>query len=535
MRVSVLSDWLAQRIVRGGGAQPIYRQLHRLLQQAILTRELPAGARVPSSRLLAAELGIARNTVTQVYEQLALEGYVSSATGRGTFVADSAPDEIVGAPAESPRGARGAAASGAGASIGGSASDPASAPGFARRSLSARGACLVGGAGVSKRQGGAFMPGVPDVSRFPARVWTRLHNKYWRRLRPELLTYAPGGGLASLREALADYLRTSRSVRCAPEQIIVTTGIHQSIDLAVRLLTDPGDVIWTEDPCYWGVRSVMHVSGLTTRPISVDEEGIAPTPADFAAPPKLMLVTPSHQYPLGMVMSLARRRTLLEYARQHGAWIIEDDYDSEFRYGSRPLASLQGLDTAGQVIYVGSFSKTLFPGLRVGYLVAPEPLAESFATASAELYREGQLLQQAVLAEFIAEGHFVSHIRKMRTLYGQRRQTLLDALARRYGDALPAVGGDAGLHLVMRLPDGADDRAVARAALERDIVVRALSGYYADAKRAGSGLLLGYACVPEDEIGRAFDTLSYAIDDMVFGREAAASAADRAERAAAAR
>ncbi|KWZ38928.1 DNA-binding protein [Burkholderia savannae] len=571
MRVSVLSDWLAQRIVRGGGAQPIYRQLHRLLQQAILTRELPAGARVPSSRLLAAELGIARNTVTQVYEQLALEGYVSSATGRGTFVADSAPDEIVGAPAESPRGARGAAASGAGASIGGTASglasglafdtasgsasgsasgtasgsasgsasgtasDPASAPGFARRSLSARGACLVGGAGVSKRQGGAFMPGVPDVSRFPARVWTRLHNKYWRRLRPELLTYAPGGGLASLREALADYLRTSRSVRCAPEQIIVTTGIHQSIDLAVRLLTDPGDVIWTEDPCYWGVRSVMHVSGLTTRPISVDEEGIAPTPADFAAPPKLMLVTPSHQYPLGMVMSLARRRTLLEYARQHGAWIIEDDYDSEFRYGSRPLASLQGLDTAGQVIYVGSFSKTLFPGLRVGYLVAPEPLAESFATASAELYREGQLLQQAVLAEFIAEGHFVSHIRKMRTLYGQRRQTLLDALARRYGDALPAVGGDAGLHLVMRLPDGADDRAVARAALERDIVVRALSGYYADAKRAGSGLLLGYACVPEDEIGRAFDTLSYAIDDMVFGREAAASAADRAERAAAAR
>ncbi|AHI67518.1 PLP-dependent aminotransferase family protein [Burkholderia thailandensis] len=530
MRVSVLSDWLAQRIVRGGGAQPIYRQLHRLLQQAILTRELPAGARVPSSRLLAAELGIARNTVTQVYEQLALEGYVSSATGRGTFVADSAPDEIVGAPADSPPGARGAASAGAAARM---ESDPETEPGFAPRSLSARGTRLVGGAGVSKRQGGAFMPGVPDVSRFPARVWTRLHNKYWRRLRPELLTYAPGGGLASLREALADYLRTSRSVRCAPEQIIVTTGIHQSIDLAVRLLTDPGDVIWTEDPCYWGVRSVMHVSGLTTRPIPVDEEGIAPAAADFAAPPKLMLVTPSHQYPLGMVMSLARRRMLLEYARQHGAWIIEDDYDSEFRYGSRPLASLQGLDTAGQVIYVGSFSKTLFPGLRVGYLVAPEPLAESFATASAELYREGQLLQQAVLAEFIAEGHFVSHIRKMRTLYGQRRQTLLDALARRYGDALPAVGGDAGLHLVMRLPDGADDRAVARAALERDIVVRALSGYYADATRAASGLLLGYACVPEDEIARAFDTLSQAIDDVVFGR-AAASAASAASTASAA-
>ena len=282
------------------------------------------------------------------------------------------------------------------------------------------------------------------MSRFPARVWTRLHNKYWRRLRPDLLTYAPGGGLALLREALADYLRTSRSVRCTPEQIVITTGIHQSIDLAVRLLTDPGDAIWTEDPCYWGVRSVLNVSGLTTRPIPVDDEGIAPSAADLAEPPKLMLVTPSHQYPLGMVMSLARRRMLLEYARQHGCWIIEDDYDSEFRYGSRPLASLQGLDTAGQVIYVGSFGKTLFPGLRVGYLVAPEPLAESFATASAELYREGQLLQQAVLAEFIAEGHFVSHIRKMRTLYGQRREVLLDAVAQRYGDTLHALGSDAG-------------------------------------------------------------------------------------------
>ncbi|MCW0014592.1 aminotransferase-like domain-containing protein, partial [Burkholderia pseudomallei] len=217
-----------------------------------------------------------------------VEGYVSSATGRGTFVADSAPDEIVGAPPD--------------------LSSPAVTLPTAARPLSARGTRLVEGAGVSKRQGGAFMPGVPDVSRFPARVWTRLHNKYWRRLRPDLLTYAPGGGLALLREALADYLRTSRSVRCTPEQIVITTGIHQSIDLAVRLLTDPGDAIWTEDPCYWGVRSVLNVSGLTTRPIPVDDEGIAPSAADLAEPPKLMLVTPSHQYPLGMVMSLARRR-----------------------------------------------------------------------------------------------------------------------------------------------------------------------------------------------------------------------------------
>ncbi|MBV8629117.1 MAG: PLP-dependent aminotransferase family protein, partial [Paraburkholderia sp.] len=348
MRASVLSDWLAQRLDRGNG-QPVYRQLHRLLQQAILSRELPAGSKVPSSRLLAAELGIARNTVTQVYEQLVLEGYVSSATGRGTFVADSAPDEIIGAlpDAAVQRGASGAAGnSGASGAAGTGIAAPQPLP--AARALSSRGARLIGSAGVSKRQWGAFMPGVPDVSRFPARVWSRLHAKYWRSLRPDLLTYAPGGGLALLRHVLADYLRTSRSVRCTPEQIIITTGIHQSVDLAVRLLSDPGDVIWTEDPCYWGVRSVLHVSGLRSRPIAVDEEGINPGADDLAAPPRLMLVTPSHQYPLGMVMSLARRRMLLEYARQHQCWIIEDDYDSEFRYGSRPLASLQGLDTAGQ-------------------------------------------------------------------------------------------------------------------------------------------------------------------------------------------
>ncbi len=550
MRASVLSDWLAQRLERGSG-QPVYRQLHRLLQQAILSRELPAGARVPSSRLLAAELGIARNTVTQVYEQLVLEGYVTSATGRGTFVADTSPDEIVDTAEIGSIGLvktpikSGAIASHSRTSATNSQIDAALAvlpPPLAvaadlrddavtrfsgapqalqsaqphrpaARALSARGARLIAGAGVSKRQGGAFMPGVPDVSRFPARIWTRLHNKYWRTLRPDLLTYAPGGGLALLRHVLADYLRTSRSVRCSPEQIIITTGIHQSVDLAVRLLSDPGDTIWTEDPCYWGVRSVLHVSGLKPRPIAVDSEGINPSAADFAAPPpKLILVTPSHQYPLGMVMSLARRRTLLEYARQHQCWIIEDDYDSEFRYGSRPLASLQGLDTAGQVIYVGSFGKTLFPGLRVGYLVAPEPLAESFATASAELYREGQLLQQAVLAEFIAEGHFTSHIRKMRALYGQRRQALLDAAARRYGDALPAMGGDAGLHVVMQLPEGSDDRAVAEAALARNIVVRPLSGYYSERERAAAGLLIGYACVPDEEIVPAFDTLGEAID-----------------------
>ena len=502
MDTVIVADWLSGRLDRSS-PEPMYRQLLQLMQQAILTGELGPGTKLPSSRTLAADLSIARNTVLHVYDQLTAEGYVLTTTGSGTYVADTRPDAaVIHAPGAAP---------------------PPSAAGEpplpdAHGGLSMRGRQLIEHAGVSRRQWGAFMPGVPDVSEFPSRTWSRLQARLWKEANPELLTYAPGGGYRPLRRALADYLRVARSVKCSPDQVIITTGIHQSIDLAVRLLSDIGDRAWVEEPCYWGVRSVLQATGLTLTPVPVDQEGIDPSASDMQQPPRLVLVTPSHQYPLGMVMSLARRRMLLEYARQHRCWIIEDDYDSEFRYGSRPLASLQGLDTAGQVIYVGSFGKTLFPGLRVGYLVAPEPLAESFATASAELYREGQLLQQAVLAEFIAEGHFVSHIRKMRTLYGQRREMLLDAVARRYGDTLQAAGSDAGLHLVTRLPDGVDDRAVAQAALARNIVVRPLSGYYADRERAASGLLLGYACVPEQEIAPAFATLAEAIDERAFDR-----------------
>ncbi|WP_420813211.1 PLP-dependent aminotransferase family protein [Pararobbsia silviterrae] len=503
---AILSDWLSQRLDRNAD-QPLYRQLHGLLQQAILTHALAAGARMPSSRLLARELGLGRNTVIQVYEQLTLEGYVTCSTGRGTFVVDTSPDEMVGGTAHVLRDAS-------------ATKDERAVPRPLQTRtlpLSNRGHALVEGAGVSKRQWGAFMPGVPDVSRFPVRVWTRLHNTHWRRPRLDLMTYAPGGGLPALRQSLADYLRTSRSVRCAPEQIILTTGIHQSIDLAVRLLSDPGDTIWTEDPCYWGIRSVLQISGLRVRPIAVDAEGMAPSSDDLKHPPKLVLVTPSHQYPLGCVMSLARRRTLLEFAQRHGTWIIEDDYDSEFRYSSRPLASLQGLDETGQVIYVGSFGKTLFPGLRVGYIVVPESMADNFAVASAELYREGQLIQQAVLAEFIAAGHFTSHVRKMRALYASRRKVLLDAMHAEYGNQFAVAGGDAGLHLVMQLPDDVDDTRVAARALERGIVARPLSSYYSNRASARSGLLLGYACVPDEEIGPCFQTLANAIDSVCGG------------------
>lgn len=555
----------------------MYRQVLRLMQQAILTGQLAPGTKLPSSRTLATDLGIARNTVLHVYDQLTAEGYVISTTGSGTYVADTRPDKAAvnvrrthgAGAAGSSGGAGGSASSTSGAAVpavppaatagtvtskaasttGSAASEPSAdtatatpctqQPGAHHEpgAMSMRGQRLIDQAGVSPKQWGAFMPGVPDVAEFPARTWSRLQARLWKEANPDLLTYAPGGGYRPLRRALSDYLRVARSVNCTPDQIIITTGIHQSMDLAVRLLTDVGDRVWVEEPCYWGARSVLQSSGLTLVPVPVDSEGLNPRESDLLDPPRLALVTPSHQYPLGMVMSLARRRTLLEYARQHKVWIIEDDYDSEFRYGSRPLASLQGLDEAGQVIYVGSLGKMLFPGLRIGYMIAPPHLVDVFRTGVAELYREGQLMQQAVLAEFIMDGYLTSHVRRMRALYGERRQMLIDAITRHFGEALPVMGDEAGLHLVLGLPDHADDRAVAAAAFDAGVIVRPLTAYYSanDAGRAGKrdadgsgstpqrGLLLGYACVPNEKIDPAFATLAGVIEQHAFGRTREAS------------
>ncbi len=509
----ILSDWLAARLDRTA-AEPVYRQTLRLMQQAILTGQLPPGTKLPSSRTLAEDLGIARNTVLHVYDQLTAEGYVISTTGSGTYVADTRPDTAAMNARKQP------VVTSVDAQKRAAAEPPANAaPAPPKRDLadlSARGRRLIDKAGVSAKQWGAFMPGVPDVAEFPARTWSRLQARLWKEANPDLLTYAPGGGYRPLRRALSDYLRVARSVNCTPDQIIITTGIHQSIDLAVRLLTDVGDRAWVEEPCYWGARSVLQSSGITLVPVPVDAEGLNPREQDLQQPPRLALVTPSHQYPLGMVMSLARRRTLLEYARQHNVWIIEDDYDSEFRYGSRPLASLQGLDEAGQVIYVGSLGKMLFPGLRIGYMIAPEHLVETFRTGVAELYREGQLMQQAVMTDFIMDGHLTSHVRRMRALYGERRQILIDAITARFGSELPVMGDEAGLHLVLGLPDHANDRAVTAAAYDAGVIVRPLASYYSSDTPARRGLLLGYACVPNEKIGPAFDTLARVIEQTAL-------------------
>lgn len=477
---SALPDFVLRHFDRQCGEYD-HLQLYRILQTGIRQSALPAGLKLPPTREMARSLGIARNTVVHVYEQLALEGYVEAGVGRGTYVSH----------------------------LGLRSAEPAKAPRAARRVLlSRRGEDLVEHAGAARLQWGAFAPGVPEVRLFPARVWNRLQSTLWRRAAPEQLTYATGPGDAGLRQAIAEYLQGTRGVACTSEQVVITSGTQQSLLLVAQLLADPGDTVWLEDPGYWGARSMLRASGLKLLPVGVDAEGLAPTREQLRRPPRLMFVSPSHQYPTGALMSQRRRHQLLDYAAAQGVWVVEDDYDSEFRYGTRPLPALQGLDEQGRVIYLGTFSKTLFPSLRVAYLVLPPDLVERFARALNELFREGHTMQQAVLARFLAEGHYASHIRRMRAVYSTRHDALIHAIRHQFDDALQVIGGDAGLHLVLGLPHGVDDHAVVHDAQRAGVATRPLSMYYMRPAAAEAGLLLGYGAVREEEIGPSFARLA---------------------------
>ena len=482
LQAAALPDFVLRQFDRRG-AQPDHRQLYSILQRGIRDAVLPASLKLPPTRALAEALGIARNTVIHVYEQLALEGYVQAGVGRGTFVATVGPRLVADRSAASAPAPR---------------SDP----------LSRRGSRTVSEAGAARIQWGAFTPGVPEVRMFPAQIWTRLYSRLWRDATPGQLTYATGAGDAGLRESVAAYLQGTRGVICTPEQVVITSGTQQSLYLVAQLLADPGDAVWLEDPGYWGARSVFGAGGLALVPVAVDAEGMAPTPEQLREPPRLMFVSPSHQYPTGALMSHSRRHQLLEYAAAHRVWVLEDDYDSEFRYGARPLPALQGLDRHGRVIYLGTFSKTLFPAMRLAYLVLPPDLVEAFARALIELFREGQTMHQAVLARFLAEGHYATHIRRMRAVYSARHDALMQAIAHHFGDHLPVIGGDAGLHLVLGLPTQVDDHALAQHAQRAGVTTRPLSMYHLRRPAAGKGLLLGYGTVREEEIAPSFATLA---------------------------
>jgi GntR family transcriptional regulator/MocR family aminotransferase len=471
------------------------KALYDELRQSILRGHLQPGTRLPSTRALAEERGVSRNTVVNAYEQLLAEGYVEARVGSGTCVARSLPDDLL--------------------TVWRTGASPVRTGEDHRphHALSRRGKLLSSHPGRPlsvPRRPHAFESGLPDAAAFPFRTWTRLMARQWRRPSYELLSYGDPAGYRPLREAIAAYVRAARAVRCEAEQVFIVSGSQQALDLTARLLIDPGDVALIEDPGYPGARVALSAAGASLVPLPVDVDGADITRAARAKKARLVFVTPSHQYPLGVTLSLRRRLALIEWANQNGAWIVEDDYDSEFRYRKKPLPSLQGLDAAGRVIYLGTFSKTLFPSLRLGFVVLPPELVEPFRRARSVVDGHSPVSEQAVLAEFIAGGHFARHIRRMRVLYEERQSVLVEAARRDLGGLLDVRPLDGGMHLVGWLPEGVDDVAVAEAAAERGVHVFPLSRC-AIGKSQRRGLLLGYAALTPVQIREGVRKLAAAL------------------------
>lgn len=481
-------------------AVPLHRQLYEGLRGEILSGRLPAGSRLPSVRSLVREFEISRNTVTGALSQLSAEGYLEPRVGSGTYVARSMPDELLWA------GRQSKGLDGRTPMPGPSRWGPERGP-REQRLLSGRGSLLATTpVGATVRRAGppapfaAFAPAVPDVRAFPHRTWGRIAGRMWRRPPEDLLRYGAPAGYRPLREAVAEHLRASRAVDCSWERVIVVSGSQQALDLCARLLLDPGDQAWIEDPCYLGARAALSANGARTVPVPVDGEGLDVAAGKEKAPgARLACVTPSHQYPTGATMSVGRRLALLEWSSRVGAWILEDDYDGEFRYSGRPLPSLQGLDNGGRVLYLGTFSKSLFPALRLGYLVVPEDLVDAFANAKALSDRHTPAVEQAILAEFVAEGHFGRHLRRVRKLYAERQAALVEAAKEELAGLLEVRASDAGLHLVGHLAENVDDELASQRAATMGILAPSLSAH----RLSGSGppgLVLGYAAFEEQVI-----------------------------------
>ncbi|MEO5687306.1 MAG: PLP-dependent aminotransferase family protein [Burkholderiaceae bacterium] len=493
-----LVDWLQHAWAHpcdGEGGLPIGARLTQLMRRAILDRVVAPAHRLPSTRTLAQVLRMARNTVVPVYEQLRAEGFVVAGQGSGTYVCRIAPDALPAAPKP---------AHAADESVARRNTTPLA---FSRRGRRYHGHPLHE---FWTRQ--PFCPGQFDFALFPHRLWNRLQQRQLRRADPIQLEQGEPGGAPELRQAIAEHVRATRGVRCAPDQVIITDGTGESIDLVARLMCDPGDAVLLEDPGYWAATQVLADHGLRLQAAPVDAHGLpVPVLRKGQRAPRLAYLTPSNQFPTGGVMPLARRLEWLQFAARHDTLLLEDDYDSEYRYEGTPFPSLQGQDGAGRVIYLGTFSKTVYPGIRVAFLVVPQGLQRVFADASADFYRDGDQIVQQVLADFMREGHYAAHVRTLRREYALRRDAMLLAL----GQALPeefasrrlsVVSGARGVHLTLALPDDIDDRAVARAAIAHGVTAIPLSVYAT--RVAWRGLVLSFAATPVAQIGPLVDALA---------------------------
>lgn len=474
-----------------GRAKPLHRQIYEAYRERIQARYLQPGQQVPSTRALASELRISRIPVISAYMQLASEGYFESRAGAGTFVSRALPD--ISLPVER--------------IIGGSIASP-----LPPRVISRRSELIPNRSQAPWMFGsGPFNAGQLAFDHFPFQLWSNLVARQARGLRANSLNYADPMGSPELRQAVAGYLRAARAVDCDARQIMIVSGCQQALDIAVRVLLDPGTPVWMEEPGYELARHALLLADCRLIPVPVDHEGMdVAAGIERCAKAGAVYVTPSHQYPLGATMSGARRLQLLEWAHRTGSWILEDDYDGEFSYESMPTASLHGLDRSGRVIYIGTFSRTLFPSLRMGYAVIPPDLVDRFAAVRRAVDHCPPHLYQMVLTEFIREGHFARHVRKTRLLYSERRSALVDALQREFGSQLGILGRDAGVHLVVTLPAGLSDQEIAVNAAKENLWLWPLSKCYLG-ENVRQGFMLGFASTNAQEMPYAVSRLRHAM------------------------
>ena len=477
--------------VRPAGT-PANRWLYWALRTEILEGRMRPGTRLPGSRDLAAQYGLSRGTIVDAFEQLRSEGYVQGSVGSGTYVSNTLPDDLFrpvsGALRESPATFK------------------------PRRSISQYGRRVTPFPVLEMRPSRAFRPNVPALDLFPTTLWAQVTARCLRRASTGLLLGCDPLGYLPLREAVADYLGTSRGVKCLPAQVAILSGVQEAINLVSRLFLNPGDRVCVENPGFPGAVIAFASVGASVKPLPVDSEGVELRgPALHGA--RLVYVTPAHQFPLGMTMSLQRRLKLLEWARNSGGLILEDDYDSEFRYSGRPVPALQGLDRAGVVLFAGSFSKVMFPSLRLGYLVVPPDLVHHFEAAISVTSRHSPLIEQAVLCDFISEGHFGRHLRRMREVYAARLSVLRESAARSLKGLLDVSDVEAGLQTAGWLGGGIDAESAAKAASARNVEVVPLTRYGRGGVARG-GVQLGFAAVDENEIRRGVRELAAALEKL---------------------
>ncbi len=487
-----------ERRVRANASRRLTQQdlLYESLRHAILDGDIGRGTRLASSRTLAEELDIARNSVLYAYERLVEEGFVT-ATRHGSVVNDVKATAVQPSVQAEPRE-------------------------VAPRSLSRRVRELPPRRAAND-EAVAFRPGVPALDALPLVQWRAALERAMRDVKASELGYGDSAGQPALRQAIAQYVRVSRGVRCQPDQVFITDGTQTSLDICARFFADEGERVWIENPGYLGARVAMLAAGLSLVPIRVDAAGMAARDEDWRdAPPRLVYLTPSHQYPLGCVLSLERRLALIEHARACGAWIIEDDYDSELRHDGPPLPSIQGLADDTPVIYLGTFSKTLFPALRIGFMIVPRQVVAQMETAHRTLQRQGRVAEQLALADFIESGRYARHLRRMRKLYLARRDGLVAALEKHLAGLMTVSADAGGMHLSVRLDAPLADVAVSEAARAHGLALSPLSAYCLGDASAGptgavdapyNGFLLGYAeATPE-----ASDVLMERLGEIVRG------------------